>query len=1341
MGNPATDPRSPPQDPNYEKTEYDNPNDYITNVGPNFDDKSEDGGEAPTGFDGLVTLPMPSTNPLFQQLQNSLQQAPQSQANQTLAKRAETRAKRFVAQKKVPQIPGWDWVPFLSAIFEFDTQVPLDDDEDAINFVEGEDGGDDSIKSTTVVNTTGPTNQPTPIPSTLEPDQRPSKGDAHRGKVTNKPPPPKQPGDGSWNYVVYVPDWSDPAWDPTWERIYGTDKKRLRPQSDVFHTLRPALRPEDAVRNPTASARRWGIPGDRTDGRSRTSPTFSRTRDFGAVVDDILINQVMDDAMRQRCFAETQRLIAQGSTAYRGQGIAPEVVEQYRQAMNIPSQEDIRTGAVKAGMPFERYIETLPQDVRQLYSGLIDDVLDDEDYQRILFFDMTSDEMYRNNIFTMSDNEKYNLTPKPLHTLVDKSKWEDTLFKGADKEYPRLVYDFWGKRDEYDVHRNPTVWEALQPALQLVTRVLNTNPMFWRCLKDLRTRRKVDPKLDPRKAEDQVTPYLQKMIRLDEIKMPGEDGYEEDYDARWPELDDLAEDGFDYPYHVDRLLANHLELGFNSGFLDDDGQKCDFTYGHTGMIGVGVDTKIQIMIAAELLWPLLVPVYSSSEKLCASYIIATTILHELMHATNNAIDLLCGLNDELYDPAQTKEITNKLYVWSQGAIDSDCGHGEPWWRDDVRCEAGWAFEADFWGDSCVVLTGAQSGYRISKHLHSLPLAVMTQRHQHASYSGSNDVLKGIYPIEDYYRPVPIDYVAKFFTDGFWDTEYPRHGAAAFKRLPPDRQHLSLMMPGWQPGGRAAEHLWFGRLALLPRRHPIVWEVRGFHSLRNRWILDIQSWQVPDETWSRLNAQLEDSTDVVWDRWRCYSNPTDEQYQTWLMDKYKPYPDHQRWVEMMLYEFLDETKDGGRYFTNIETIHRFAKAELSIMERMVFEFLSVRKGQRRYVYRPDSDFDPLLQLVNRMVEYKETIDAHRSKLDDLQMCAALLSESDRITTWCAYLDQDSQRLHHLSNLVLTEWQIDNAEAKRLREEMPSVPSALYEKRSNRLKKLAMRDYVQLDYRIRGGVDEFYKRIEGWVGKMARPDPINQKDLEATKQRVIALQKRLQKTVAGADSLGIGTPMRSVSPKKTNNIFAFKNLESRRSSVVDDATRRPGTTMGFGSSAGAPNKIGGVSSSGALVFGKPGFSSATAQPRRTTGPKPITTSANAFTKFTNNPLQSNLLDPAPKFAGRNFASQANIVAPPNTVFGRLQLPAGGNPFAATNASMMPTAPFPYPYADRNTTSRDVASLTHNPTPTMQLLLTALQLPTQPYRQSEHHNPDVEDDTSRFPVPGDRDSDNIE
>lgn len=685
-------------------------------------------------------------------------------------------------------------------------------------------------------------------------------------------------------------------------------------------------------------------------------------------------------------------------------------------------------------------------------------------------------------------------------------------------------------------------------------------------------------------------------------------------------------------------------------------------------------------------------------------------------------------------------MSDLLFNWWQASVDVECGRGEPWWRDDAQCEVGWAFETEFWGDSAVLATGGQSGYRVSKHLRGLPLAIMSQRHEHASYGHRTDVLRGTYPVEDYYRPIPVDYIAKFFTDGFWETEWPRHGAAAFKRLPPDRSHLCLMLPTWYPEA-AMQNLFgsdawrffrvvirclrrFGHSILAEYLNQVIWEVRGYHSLRNRWMLDIQAWQQPDQTWAALNSALEDTRDRVQDRWRAYSSPTDEQYQDWMMDKMSPYPSRQQWVQIMLNEFLELTKDGGSYFTQIEAVHRKAKEELRVMERMVFELLTVRKSQRRFVYRPDSDSDPLIALVNRMVDYKEAIDEHYSKLDDLQMCAVLAGEMDRITSWCAYLDQDSQRLEHLSNLVLSEWQVDDNEAKRLREALSTVPSALYEKRANRLKKLAMREYTQLDYRVRNGVDEFYKKIESWVGKMVQPDPIKQQDMEMTRQRIIALQQRLQKSSGGGGDQ-LGTPMASVGPKKDNNIFAFKN-RSLRSSVVDDGTRCPGTTIGFGSNAGAANKIGSIKggSSSALAFGKPGFPSAV-QPRRTIGPKSTTTSANAFAKYSSLNLQSILINPPPKFQGSNFANQANIVASPNTVFGRLQLPKSGNPFAVTNAAMMPTVPFPYPYADRNMTTSDLTYVTQNPTPAMQHLVSALQFSgNDEYRQPEEdHNSDME------------------
>lgn len=176
------------------------------------------------------------------------------------------------------------------------------------------------------------------------------------------------------------------------------------------------------------------------------------------------------------------------------------------------------------------------------------------------------------------------------------------------------------------------IWAALQPALQLVTRVLHTKPAFWQSIKDLRTRRKIDPNLDPRDEEDQRTPFLQKIIRQDEIPEPGDANYAADVDMRYSILEDLANQGFDFVKHVDRLMQSKIELALGPAFLDD-GKSTTFVYGRTSL-NIDPNDKpasyINVSIAAELVWPLLIPIYSSSEKLCASYVIATTILHELM---------------------------------------------------------------------------------------------------------------------------------------------------------------------------------------------------------------------------------------------------------------------------------------------------------------------------------------------------------------------------------------------------------------------------------------------------------------------------------------------------------------------------------------------------------------------------------------------------------------------------------------------------------------------------------------------------------------------------------------
>jgi hypothetical protein len=94
------------------------------------------------------------------------------------------------------------------------------------------------------------------------------------------PPELKSKLQGPTQFAVYVPPWTDPSWAdyPTLKgRVGGKDITFER--RDVTMLVRPALLPQDAKKNPTEYAKRYGInPDAASEGRSRMSPDRSTSR-------------------------------------------------------------------------------------------------------------------------------------------------------------------------------------------------------------------------------------------------------------------------------------------------------------------------------------------------------------------------------------------------------------------------------------------------------------------------------------------------------------------------------------------------------------------------------------------------------------------------------------------------------------------------------------------------------------------------------------------------------------------------------------------------------------------------------------------------------------------------------------------------------------------------------------------------------------------------------------------------------------------------------------------------------------------------------------------------------
>jgi hypothetical protein len=138
---------------------------------------------------------------------------------------------------------------------------------------------------------------------------------------------------------------------------------------------------------------------------------------------------------------------------------------------------------------------------------------------------------------------------------------------------------------------------------------------------DLRSLQKIPEEYDRREPEERTTPYLTRYVPLDER----DPKLNPDAIAQLEKLD------FDWVVATQNVLFNSLSfeiisfLHLNDEMAED---KDDRAYGITRCVLDPNISSIKCSIVGEVIWPLLVKDYSSSEKLVCSFLIASTLLHE-----------------------------------------------------------------------------------------------------------------------------------------------------------------------------------------------------------------------------------------------------------------------------------------------------------------------------------------------------------------------------------------------------------------------------------------------------------------------------------------------------------------------------------------------------------------------------------------------------------------------------------------------------------------------------------------------------------------------------------------
>ncbi|KAI1059768.1 hypothetical protein LB506_008674 [Fusarium annulatum] len=626
---------------------------------------------------------------------------------------------------------------------------------------------------------------------------------------------------GSFDFVLYCPAWTDPNWqDEGPER----DASVFDIKDSVFDRLRPALLPRDHFKKPTIYAQRFGIFPGRTDGRSRTSPTRAESRQIFPASSDIRNGKELFGRFEDLAKA------------------ANEHVDDYMERTRPDMQK----------------LDETEQRFMQQY----EDLVIDENWQTILFGSMTMDELQAEGYFSMCDT-KFDGLGGQISELFERERWVDTSCNGGTDDKPRLIYNLNGRREEWNVRTNDRVWDAMQSALQLASRFIEMDDPFISSLLDITNRLWIDPRLfqnQPGQDRDKKIRFVPNLDPDDPSRLNGAKA--------------VIDSGINPRAATWQALLQIIKIELTSGFVSEGRQQRDHSAGNTdSWVTQPFAFNLRVTIDCELVWPLINDTYSSSEKLKASLILATTIAHEMMHAFAGTPYMW------LVDPATVGivrrdqvqaclDLVKSMYSHKHGDL-----HGEPYYDDNPHQEVGHVFEEHVLGGGYWSFASDVSILKPALLQTAAGLVAFTQN----SEGGENEPPVLQYPLLRNIRLnhyIRTEDVQKYFTQSFWDVAMLKYGTAAL-REPSKKPHKLTYYPaddnydryGFEENtlGTEEDKAWIqdfmnelagrGNLVLRSYLNNLINEACGFDLMNEQFATDMMTWTHRDQIWQRLSREI------------------------------------------------------------------------------------------------------------------------------------------------------------------------------------------------------------------------------------------------------------------------------------------------------------------------------------------------------------------------------------------------------------------------------------------------------------------------------------------------------
>ncbi|KAL6910289.1 hypothetical protein GGI43DRAFT_427019 [Trichoderma evansii] len=432
--------------------------------------------------------------------------------------------------------------------------------------------------------------------------------------------------------------------------------------------------------------------------------------------------------------------------------------------------------ARKKGLHIDEYItsqtsNSLQQDEQEReYVRAFDELLIEEFWHRCLFGDMTMDELLAGNYFEVGAFQ--NNLGGPINRLFSRERWDHCPTGAVDVS--AVLYNLDGTFCPMEPGFYDLVWDSLQPTLQMATRMFCQEDPFFKAILDVRNWYDARSTIDSQ-AQGTAEPVIRIEIRSDNNEAIG---YRHNVKPS-PTFNPVA--------LTFKVLEEKLQLRIVTAHYDIEPPIGEFKV-QTAVGGTHYDLSdrsrsICINLCAEIVWQLMTSRYSSSEKTMISWMLSTTIVHELCYAIIEATLLWIRYPDDygVTDPVDLRFcelLLKELYI-----SDSQYNSLEPYYKDDSSNEIGEAFERHVLG---------QSPFPMAKASSCKPIFLSFYGGLTSSFDQSDTFLKSTKQdgIEAPHKLGELSFtfnphttIQTFFKKEFWNTTFKKYGSSALKSAP------------------------------------------------------------------------------------------------------------------------------------------------------------------------------------------------------------------------------------------------------------------------------------------------------------------------------------------------------------------------------------------------------------------------------------------------------------------------------------------------------------------------------------------------------------------------------